>query len=821
MSEAEYNPKKIEKKWHDRWDESLIFQSNKDTDRNKYYILEMFPYPSGRIHMGHVRNYSIGDVVARYKRMQGFNVFHPMGWDAFGLPAENAAIKHGIPPKKWTDDNIDYMKKQFKMLGYSYDWNREIATHTPEYYKWNQYIFIKMYEKGLAYKRKAPVNWCPTCNTVLANEQVENGVCWRCETQVTQRELEQWFFKITDYAEDLLAGHEILKEGWPERVIVMQHNWIGRSTGLIVNFKVADTGEDFPIFTTRPDTIYGVTFMVIAPEHPFLERVKDQKVKDFIRQIKEQSLIERLSEEKEKEGIDTGIKIINPFNGDIVPLYVGNFVLMEYGTGAIMAVPAHDTRDFAFAKKYTIPIKVVIDNPQHPVDSNTMKDAYIDDGICVNSGPFTGLHNRDAIEAIADYAEKEGIGKRKINYRLKDWLISRQRYWGCPIPIVYCDKCGAQPVDYKDLPVILPVDVDFHGDSRSPLTMMPEFYNATCPVCGGSAQRETDTMDTFVDSSWYFAKFTSPHSTEIFDFDEVNYWTPVDQYIGGIEHACMHLLYARFFTMVLNDLGLLQYREPFTRLLTQGMVIKDGAKMSKSKGNVVDPDDIIDKYGADTVRLFMLFAAPPDKDLDWSDKGVEGCYRFVNRVWRIVQKYSDCYTTYNFDTIVLDSSLKNLRNEIHRTVKAVTHDIEDRMQFNTAIARMMELVNALYLADETLIQTDRGKMVVSELFDKLLPMLGPFIPHVAEELWELLGHKDFIVNAAWPDYIEELTTKEEIELVFQINGKIRSKCNVAANITREAMENAALEDDRIKEMIAGKTVKKVIVVPGKLVNIVI
>ena len=821
MSEAEYNPKKIEKKWHERWDESFIFQSKKDTDRNKYYILEMFPYPSGRIHMGHVRNYSIGDVVARYKRMQGFNVFHPMGWDAFGLPAENAAIKHGIPPKKWTDDNIDYMKKQFKMLGYSYDWNREIATHTQEYYKWNQYIFIKMYEKGLAYKRKAPVNWCPTCNTVLANEQVENGVCWRCETQVTQRELEQWFFKITDYAEDLLAGHEILKEGWPERVIVMQHNWIGRSTGLIVNFKVADTGEDFPIFTTRPDTIYGVTFMVIAPEHPFLERIKDQKVKDFIKRIKEQSLIERLSEEKEKEGIDTGIKIINPFNGDIVPLYVGNFVLMDYGTGAIMAVPAHDTRDFAFAKKYNIPIKVVIDNPQHPVDSNTMSDAYVDDGICVSSGPFTGMHNRDAIEAIVDYAEKEGIGKRKINYRLKDWLISRQRYWGCPIPIVYCEKCGAQPVDYKDLPVILPVDVDFHGDSRSPLTMMPDFYNATCPVCGGSAQRETDTMDTFVDSSWYFAKFTSPHSTEIFDFDEVKYWTPVDQYIGGIEHACMHLLYARFFTMVLNDLGLLQYREPFTRLLTQGMVIKDGAKMSKSKGNIVDPDDSIDKYGADTVRLFMLFAAPPDKDLDWSDKGVEGCYRFVNRVWRIVQKYSNCYTTYNFDTIVLDSSLKNLRNEIHRTIKAVTHDIEDRMQFNTAIARMMELVNALYLADETIIQTDMGKMVVSELFDKLLPMLGPFIPHVAEELWELLGHKDFIVNASWPDYIEELTMKEEIELVFQINGKIRSKCNVAANITREEMEKAALEDDRIKEMIAGKTVKKVIVVPGKLVNIVI
>lgn len=821
MQEKEYKPKQIEKKWQDRWNQEKVFLSKRDKNRQKYYILEMFPYPSGRIHMGHVRNYSIGDVVARYKRMQGFNVFHPMGWDAFGLPAENAAIKHNIPPKKWTDDNIAYMKKQFKMLGYSYDWEREIATHTPEYYKWNQYVFIKMYEKGLAYKRKAPVNWCPTCNTVLANEQVENGLCWRCETQVTQRELEQWFFKITDYAEDLLSGHDILKEGWPERVIVMQKNWIGRSTGLVVNFKVADTGENFPIFTTRPDTIYGVTFMVIAPEHPFLERVKDSKVKEFIKRIKEQSLVDRLSEEKEKEGIDTGIKIINPFNGDIVPLYVGNFVLMEYGTGAIMAVPAHDTRDFAFAKKYGIPIKLVIDNPSSPIDVASMKDAYVEDGICVNSGPFTGMTNKKAIEAISDYAEKEGIGYKKVNYRLKDWLISRQRYWGCPIPIVYCETCGAQPVPYDNLPVVLPTDVDFHGDSRSPLTMMPEFYETKCPHCGGKAKRETDTMDTFVDSSWYFAKFTSPRSKEIFDFDEVNYWTPVDQYIGGIEHACMHLLYARFFTMVLNDLGILKYREPFTRLLTQGMVIKDGAKMSKSKGNIVDPDDIIDKYGADTVRLFMLFAAPPEKDLDWSDKGVEGCYRFVNRVWRIVQKYSDCYTEYNFDTVVLDPVLKNLRGEIHRTVKAVTHDIENRMQFNTAIARMMELVNALYQINEEIIRTDAGKMVVSELFDKLLPMLGPFVPHLAEELWEVLGHKNFILDEPWPDFKEELTAKDEIEVVFQINGKIRSKRNVPADITKEEMEKVALEDDRIKEMIAGKTVRKVIVVPGKLVNIVI
>lgn len=821
MTEKEYNFTDIENKWQKRWDEKQSFAARVDKSKEKFYVLEMFPYPSGRIHMGHVRNYTIGDIVARHKKMKGYNVFHPMGWDSFGLPAENAAIKNNTAPFKWTSENIDYMKTQLKRLGFSYDWSREVGTYKPEYYRWNQWIFLKMLEKGLAYKKVSSVNWCPECMTVLANEQAENGVCWRCDSEVTQKELDQWFFKITDYADDLLAGHDEISGTWPEQVITMQKNWIGRSTGLKVNFKL-ESGEDFPIFTTRPDTVFGVTFMVIAPEHPLLDRVTDPKVKEFISRVKTQSMIDRTSEDKEKEGIDTGLKVINPFNGEKVSLYVGNFVLMGYGTGAIMAVPGHDVRDFAFAKKYNIPVKIVIDTPADPLKLEEMTGAYTGEGVCVNSGEFTGVNSSEAIEKIAAFAEKNGIGERMINYRLRDWGISRQRYWGCPIPVIYCDKCGTVPVPEKDLPVVLPTEVDFKGDATSPLTRMPEFTNVKCPACGGDARRETDTMDTFVDSSWYYARYTSPHSDKIFDEEEVNYWMSVDQYIGGIEHAVMHLLYARFFSMVLNDLGLLKNREPFKKLLTQGMVIKDGAKMSKSKGNVVDPDEIIKKFGADTVRLFMLFASPPVKDLDWSDKGVEGSYRFLSRVWRFMQKHKDLYLQeYTIDPELLSDEQKKLRIELHRTVKYVSHDIEERMQYNTAIARMMELTNALYAIDEDELYTDSGKKVFSEVVDKFIPIMNPFVPHFAEELWEDFGGKTMLVDVKWPEFTESLTIRGEIEIVFQVNGKIKTKMNVPSDITEDDMKKMAFEDHKVSELVTGKEIVKVIVVTGKLVNIVV
>jgi leucyl-tRNA synthetase len=821
MAERDYNFIEIEEKWQKTWEEKGSFLNKVDKNKPKYYVLEMFPYPSGRIHMGHVRNYTIGDIVARHKKMKGFNIFHPMGWDSFGLPAENAAIKNNTPPFKWTSENIANMKTQLKRLGFSYDWTREVGTYKPEYYRWNQWIFLKMLEKGLAYKKVSSVNWCPECQTVLANEQAENGVCWRCDSEVTQKELEQWFFRITKYADDLLAGHDEIADTWPEQVLTMQKNWIGRSTGLKVNFKL-ETGEDFPIFTTRPDTIFGVTFMVIAPEHPLLEKISDQKVKDFILKCKSQSMVDRTSEDKEKEGIDTGLKVINPFTGDKVSLYVGNFVLMEYGTGAIMAVPGHDVRDFAFAKKYGMPVKIVIDKPDAPLKLEDMSEAYTGEGVCVNSGEFSGMNNKEAIEKIADYAEKKGIGERTINYRLRDWGISRQRYWGCPIPVIYCDKCGTVPVPEKDLPVVLPTDVDFRGDSQSPLTRMPEFTKVKCPKCGGDARRETDTMDTFVDSSWYYARYSSPWSDKIFDEEEVSYWMPVDQYIGGIEHAVMHLLYARFFSMVLNDLGLLKTREPFKKLLTQGMVIKDGSKMSKSKGNVVDPDEIIKKYGADTVRLFMLFASPPQKDLDWSDKGVEGSFRFLNRVWRFLQKNRELYVAGSaVKNDELSAELKKLRIELHRTIKFVSHDIEERMQYNTAIARMMELTNALYAISEDELKTEAGKKVFSEVVDKFIPVMNPFVPHFAEEMWSDFGKKSFLAEEKWPEFIEELTVRDEIEIVFQINGKIKAKVNVSSDISEEEMKKLAHADPKMAENISGKQIVKEIVVPGKLVNIVV
>jgi len=819
MEERDYKFLDIEEKWQKKWEDDGVFLNKIDKNKEKYYLLEMFPYPSGRLHMGHVRNYTIGDIMARFMRMKGKNVFHPMGWDSFGLPAENAAIKNNIPPAKWTGENIDHMRTQLQRMGFAYDWSRELATYKPDYYQWNQWIFIKMLEKGLAYKKMASVNWCPTCNTVLANEQSENGICWRCEDEVIQKDLEQWFFKITDYADELLESSNELKEGWPDQVLTMQKNWIGRSTGLEIKFKL-ETGEDFPIYTTRPDTVFGVTFMVIAAEHPFLESVTDPGVKKVIEKFKSQSIMDRVSD-KTKEGIDTGLKVINPYTGEKIPLFVGNFVLMEYGTGAIMSVPAHDTRDFAFAKEYNIPIKLVIDNPKSPIDADAMEDAYIDNGVNINSGQFDGLPNREAIEKIAEFSEKEGIGVKKVNYRLRDWGISRQRYWGCPIPIIYCEKCGSVPVPEEDLPVLLPTEVDFKGDSQSPLGKMDEFLKVKCPKCGGDGRRETDTMDTFVDSSWYYSKFTSPGSDEIFNKEEVDYWMPVDQYIGGIEHAVLHLLYARFFSMVLKDLGLLKSKEPFTKLLTQGMVIKDGSKMSKSKGNTVDPDEIIQKYGADTVRLFMLFAAPPHKDLDWSDKGVDGSYRFVSRVWRFVNKHKDLYSK-DLDpgTMELSEKLQNVRIELHRAVKIVTNDIADRMQFNTAIARMMELTNALYQIDDNELGSDESRAVISEVFNKFIPMLYPFVPHMAEELWEIIGHSESLADQSWPDYIESLTARNELEIVFQVNGKIREKVQVSADISKDDMEKMAMESAKVKEFIEGKDIKKVIVVPGKLVNIV-
>jgi leucyl-tRNA synthetase len=818
MNERDYNFTEIEAKWQKFWEDTDAGKCEVDPSRKKYYVLEMFPYPSGRLHMGHVRNYTIGDLYARFMKMKGYNVFHPMGWDSFGLPAENAAIKNNIPPMEWTSQNIEYMKKQLKGIGFSYDWSREVTTFSPDYYKWNQWIFLKLYEKGLAYKKRASVNWCSSCNTVLANEQAENGVCWRCDTEVVLKDLEQWFFKITDYAEDLLAGHEELSGGWPEQVLTMQKNWIGRSTGLKINFKL-ESGEDFPIYTTRPDTVYGVTFMVIAPEHPLLEKNTDPAVRAYIDASRAQSTQDRTSDDKEKEGVDTGIKIINPFNGEKVPLYVGNFVLMEYGTGAIMAVPAHDTRDFAFAKKYGIPVKVVIQNPAEPLDPAKMTDAYVDEGVCVNSAEFSGLSNIEAKEKISDYAEAGGFAKREVNYRLRDWLISRQRYWGCPIPVIYCEKCGVVPVPEKDLPVVLPVKVDFKGDTRSPLASMPEFLDVKCPACGADARRETDTMDTFVDSSWYYAKYTSPGSKDIFDKKEIDYWMPVDQYIGGIEHAVLHLLYARFFGMVLNDLGLTRTREPFTKLLTQGMVIKDGSKMSKSKGNVVDPDEIISKYGADTVRLFMLFAAPPQKDLDWSDRGVEGSYRFISRVWRFITKFADLYLKEGRADIK-DSSLSAARIELHRTLKIVTSDVGDKMQYNTAIARMMELTNLLYQTDEQLLQTDEGRSLLSEVFDIFIPMLYPFAPHAASELWEILGNTG-LETLPWPAFDESLSERRQVEVVFQVNGKLRDRISASPDITKEEMEKLAFESKKVQEFTAGKEIVKKIIVPGKLVNIVV
>jgi leucyl-tRNA synthetase len=823
--EEKYNPQTVETKWQLYWSGRDLYKTGGKSSGQKFYCLEMFPYPSGEIHMGHVRNYAIGDVIARYKRMRGYSVLHPMGWDAFGLPAENAAIKHGVHPSEWTHKNIANMKKQLDGLGLSYDWNREVTTCSPEYYRWNQWFFLKMLEKGLAYRKHSYVNWCPSCATVLANEQVIDEKCWRCDSTVIQKKLEQWFFRITCYAEELLRGCDELP-GWPERVVLMQKNWIGKGEGVEVDFPVEGLGEKLRIFTTRPDTLFGVTFMCIAPEHPLSEKlVKDKDALDAIKA--------KYGKDIEKVGLLTDFHATNPLNGDRVPIYIANFVLMEYGTGAIMSVPAHDQRDFEFAEKYGLPVKAVIVAEEEFKIRNSefgnSKEAYEDEGLLVDSGVFTGMKSADARKKIIAFIEEKGLGKAVINYKLRDWGISRQRYWGTPIPVVYCDKCGTVPVPEKDLPVLLPMDVRVRGTGGSPLLESEAFLYTDCPACGGGARRETDTMDTFVDSSWYFIRYCFPKgdidlSSSLRKNDsETGYWMPVNQYIGGVEHAVLHLLYSRFFTRVIRDLGLIKISEPFQNLLTQGMVIKDGAKMSKSKGNVVDPNYLIRRYGADTSRLFTLFAAPPEKDLDWSDKGVEGAYRFLNKLWALVYKNREGLKADREAaahpvnaSMFKDGSLRVFR-KTHQTVKKVTMDIEREYHFNTAIAALMELVNEITSYEPA---SDEDRQAFKFAVEKLLLLLCPFAPHVAEELWEAIGNKPGIFEQKWPEWDEEAAKDDTIELVIQVNGKLRSKLMISAGMPDGEIREIALADDRIREIVGTDKIKNVIIVKGKLVNIV-
>lgn len=815
-----YNFAEIESKWQKKWEETGAFKVEK-SDKPKYYALEMFPYPSGNLHMGHVRNYSIGDVVARFKKMNGFNVLHPMGWDSFGLPAENAAIKHGIHPHGWTDSNIANMREQLKSLGFSYDWDREVATCKEDYYKWTQWLFLQFYKNGLAYKKKSYVNWCPSCNTVLANEQVVNGCCERCKTEVGKKDLEQWFFKITDYADRLLTDIDKLK-GWPDKVKAMQSNWIGKSEGAEVNFKIDGTDKTLTVFTTRPDTIYGVSYMVIAPEHPIVDELikgseTEKECREFIHKMQFMNEITRTSTETEKEGVFTGRYMINPLNGKKVPLYLANYVLLDYGTGVVMAVPAHDQRDFDFAKKYNLPIEAVISPDGSEIDGSTLEAAFEAEGTMINSDRFNGMNNKEALAKMIDYIEESGFGERKVNFRLRDWLISRQRYWGAPIPVIYCEDCGAVAVPESDLPVKLPTDVKFTGVGKSPLTESESFLNAKCPKCGKMGRRETDTMDTFVCSSWYYLRYTDPKNTEeAFSKDAANYWMGVDQYIGGVEHAILHLLYARFFTKVLHDLGYVDVDEPFDNLLTQGMVLKDGTKMSKSLGNVVSPEEIISSYGADTARLFILFAAPPEKDLEWNDNAVEGAFRFLNRVFRIVDDNRDCVKEIaNLDVSALTADDKALRCALHTTIQKVTDDVAQRFNFNTAISRIMELVNAMYQ------YKGNNASVMGEAIKALVIMLAPFVPHITEELWEMVGGEGSVHNATWPVCDESATVQDEKEIVIQINGKVKEKIVVPMSADDADIEKTALANEKIAELTNGKDIVKVIVVKGKLVNIVV
>ncbi len=821
-----YNYREIEKKWQDLWEKEKVFKVS-DNDKEKYYVLEMFPYPSGNLHMGHVRNYSIGDVVARYKKMNGFNVLHPMGWDSFGLPAENAAIKRGIHPNDWTWSNIENMRRQLKELGISYDWDREVATCHPDYYKWTQWMFLQLYKNGLAYKKKSFVNWCPSCTTVLANEQVVNGKCERCKSDVGKKDLEQWYFKITKYAQRLLDDIQML-DGWPDKVKTMQQNWVGRSEGVEVDFKVDGMDKSVRVYTTRPDTIYGVTYMVIAPEHSIVKELiagteQEKQCNEFIEKMKFLNEIARTSNETEKEGVFTGRYVINPLNGDKVPLYLANYVLAEYGTGVVMAVPTHDQRDFEFSKKYNLPLKVVIQPEGVTLNPSEMECAFEEVGFLVNSDKFDGVKSDQAIGKIIDYIEEKGFGERKINFRLRDWLISRQRYWGAPIPVIYCDDCGTVPVPEEELPVVLPTDVKFTGVGESPLAGSQSFIAAKCPKCGKVGRREVDTMDTFVCSSWYYLRYTDPcNSKEPFSKKSTDYWMPVDQYIGGVEHAILHLLYSRFFMKALHDMGYVSQEEPFKNLLTQGMVLKDGIKMSKSVGNVVSPEEIIEKYGADTARLFILFASPPEKDLEWSDQGVEGCYRFINRVWRIIDEFLPLIKNAGeVDKSSLTEQDKEIRYVINYTIKKVTDDIGERFNFNTAISAVMELINALYAYKEKVKDENKNKAVLKEAVDSLVIMLAPFIPHATEELWSLMGRSGSVHNQQWPKYDSEALVKDQIEIVVQINGKVRDKLVVPSKLNPKELEEIALSNDKTKELIDGKAVVKVIAVPGRLVNIVV
>ena len=820
-----YSPQEIEKKWQEKWKEGNVYRTEMDEKRPKYYALEMFPYPSGNLHMGHVRNYSIGDVLARYKTMEGYNVLHPMGFDAFGMPAENAAIQHGVKPSTWTYENIENMKRQQDQMGLSYDWDREVETCREDYYRWTQWLFELFYKKGLAYKKKASVNWCDTCGTVLANEQVIDGKCWRCDSEVKKKDLSQWFLKITDYADVLLKDLEKLP-GWPERVKTMQENWIGRSEGLEFTLDVPSMNEKIPVYTTRPDTAYGITFLALAAEHPLVEKIcennpKAAEIKAFCEKVRSQSDIERTSGESEKEGIFTGITCVNPFNGNEVQIWVTNYVLAEYGTGAVMGVPSGDQRDWMFAKKYGIDIILTLQPKDHELKLEEMTAAYVEkEGVLVNSGKFTGMDFHEAMQGIMDEAEEKGFGKRMVNYRLRDWLISRQRYWGAPIPVIHCEKCGETLVPESELPVRLPEDVEFKQGTLSPLATSKSFTECKCPKCGGPAHRETDTMDTFICSSWYYLRYMDPHNTEKpFDRGKANYWGPVDQYIGGIEHAILHLLYSRFFTKVLKDEGLVDFDEPFTNLLTQGMVIKDGAKMSKSKGNVVSPEEIIAKYGADTARLFILFAAPVERDLDWSDQGVEGAYRFLNRVWRILGHFEEDIKSgkAGYDVQALTKEEHDLRRVLHVTIKKVTEDVGERFMFNTAVSSLMELVNALYAFQDKALNAGLAR----EVAENLLKMLAPFVPHIAEELWSRMFGEGSVHQQKWPGYDASAIVLDEVEIVLQINGKVRDKVTIPADIDRAEMEKVARELPRAKELTAGKTIVKVICVPKKLVNIVV
>ncbi len=818
-----YNPREIEPKWQKVWDDKNYYKTEIDNSKPKYYALEMFPYPSGNLHMGHVRNYSIGDVVARYRKMAGFNVLHPMGFDAFGMPAENAAISHGVKPGDWTFSNIKNMIRQQKQMGLAYDWNREVETCRADYYRWTQWLFELFYKRGLAYKKEASVNWCDTCGTVLANEQVIDGKCWRCDNEVHKKNLAQWFFKITDYADELLKDLEKL-QGWPSRVKTMQENWIGRSEGAEFSLQVVDFDEKISVYTTRPDTIFGITFMALAVEHPLIEKLiegqpNENEIREFIKTTRNMSDMERTSSESEKKGIFTGVYCVNPVNGRKVPIWITNYVLFEYGTGAVMGVPTHDERDWMFATKYNLEKILVIDNPAAPLKLSEMDNAYIEPGVMINSGEFDGMQNEKAKGAIIDWLENKKIGTRKVNYKLRDWLISRQRYWGAPIPVIYCEKCGEVLVPEKDLPVLLPDDVEFKQGALSPLSTSKKFNDCTCPKCGGKARRETDTMDTFICSSWYYLRYTDPHNTEKpFERETVNYWSPVDQYIGGIEHAILHLLYSRFFTKVLRDAKMLDYDEPFTNLLTQGMVIKDGAKMSKSLGNVVSPEEIIEKYGADTARLFILFAAPVERDLDWSDQGVEGSFRFLNRVWRILGIFENAIKAgaENYDVATLTEDEKTLRRTLHKTIKKVTEDLHDRFAFNTAISALMELVNAAHNFQDKEINPNLAR----EFAKNLLIMLAPFVPHITAELWSNFFEGD-VHKQNWAKFEESAIAEDTVEIVVQINGKVREHITVATNLSKAELEKIAPTLPRVQNLIGNKKIVKIIAVPNKLINVVV